>query len=403
MAAKIKQLSGTFALNKSEPIHRWYPYIEGFSSSLVRDELDKIQEGVSSLYDPFGGCGTAPLTAAQRGIKSFYSETNPFMAYLCDVKINVVKAAYDKFDVVEQELNHLLEIIDRFPFGNCIPCEYQGFEKYYRPDVLSKLIALMNLIEEFCQDELASKLAKTSLACILVNTSNMVRRGDLRYAKKGEKLETDFDIVYHYRQKLNEILHDVKEYGISIKAKTVQLSEDAREINEIDLVDCIVTSPPYLNGTNYIRNTKLELKLLGFIDNEGDLPKYHSKGIIAGINNVSKRNTKNIRIVDEVRNIVEKLEQVAYDKRIVPMVIGYFYDMDRVFDKLHHILVNNGYLILDIGDSQFAGVHIPTHDILTSLAAKKGFAAYDTTVLRSRRSKNGMVLTQRIIRYRLHK
>ena len=30
-------------------------------------------------------------------------------------------------------------------------------------------------------------------------------------------------------------------------------------------VDVIVTSPPYLNGTNYIRNTKLELWFLGYL------------------------------------------------------------------------------------------------------------------------------------------
>ena len=48
-------LAGTFALNKLEPIHRWYNYIEGYSSQLVKDELDQLEhEHIRSVYDPFG-------------------------------------------------------------------------------------------------------------------------------------------------------------------------------------------------------------------------------------------------------------------------------------------------------------------------------------------------------------
>ena len=82
-------------------------------------------------------------------------------------------------------------------------------------------------------------------------------------------------------------INDIINYGDTIKCPSIKASEDARDITLEDIIDCVITSPPYLNGTNYIRNTKLELKLNDFIDSEKDLPKYLSKGIIAGINNVS--------------------------------------------------------------------------------------------------------------------
>ena len=72
--------SGTFALNKEEPIHRWYSYLEGYSSCLIVDLLDELKdENIRTIYDPFGGTGTTMLVASQRGIRSYFSEINPFM------------------------------------------------------------------------------------------------------------------------------------------------------------------------------------------------------------------------------------------------------------------------------------------------------------------------------------
>ena len=77
--------------------------------------------------------------------------------------------------------------------------------------------------------------------------------------------------------------------------------------------------------------------------------------------------------------------------------------MDIVIQKLSKSIKPGGLFTMDIGDSQFAGVHIPTHRVLSSICAQYGFNLYDEEVLRERRSKNGMVLTQRLLRYRLEK
>ena len=201
-------------------------------------------------------------------------------------------------------------------------------------------------------------------------------------------------------EKLNSILLDIKEVGSDLKENTIQLSDDARKINETNLVDCVITSPPYLNGTNYIRNTKLELSVLDFIKSEADVPLFHSKGIIAGINNVSSRNFKVERKFDCVEEILDKLRPVAYDKRIPMMVEGYFDNMYVVLEKIKGILKIGGIFVLDIGDSQFSGIHIPTHELLEKLSLSLGFEKLDEEILRTRYSNNGMVLSQRIIRFR---
>ncbi|MCM1440550.1 MAG: site-specific DNA-methyltransferase [Roseburia sp.] len=228
----------------------------------------------------------------------------------------------------------------------------------------------------------------------------MIRQGDLRYAKSGEK--TVDDVITLYVNKLDEIIDDIDSNSPTILSPVKCLNDDARLINEHNLVDCVITSPPYLNGTNYIRNTKLELKLFDYIQTEDDLPLFHSKGIIAGINNVSKRNAIT-SYPSCIQCYLDKLIPVAYDSRIPTMVKGYFHDMDIVIKKLSNLIKDGGKFIMDIGDSQFAGVHIPTHKILTQICASYGFELYDEEILRERRSKNGMVLTQRLLKFTIHK
>lgn len=399
----IKQ-GGTFALNKFEPIHNWYYYVEAYSSCLIEYQINELKkENIKTIYDPFGGSGTTPLVASQNGLISFYSESNPFMCKVINAKINCVKIIHDnpyKKELLldfkkqlQQEQEQLQFFYDDISWG--------GFEKFFAKDKLNDVLKIKSLIESIGDQDVKDVLMIT-LSSILVSVSNMVRRGDLRYATEKE-LEKKDSIVYDvFLEKLDIVLFDIINHASSVKCCTQKLSEDVREINLDNKVDCVITSPPYLNGTNYIRNTKLELKLNDFLCTEKDLPEFHSKGIIAGINNVSKRNGK-IEVLEEVKPYIDKLLPVAYDARIVNMVTGYFSDMKIVISKLQRILKNDGIFIMDIGDSQFAGIHIPTHEILSQICNNYGFVKYDETVLRERRSKNGMVLSQRLLKFRLNK
>lgn len=87
-----KSAAGTFVLNKNKPIHSWYSYLEGYSYCLIEALIMEIgPENIHSIYDPFCGTGTTSLVASSHGIKSYYSETNPFMQKVIDAKINAVK------------------------------------------------------------------------------------------------------------------------------------------------------------------------------------------------------------------------------------------------------------------------------------------------------------------------
>lgn len=400
METKTRKKAGTFQLNKVEPIHNWYSYIEGYSSCLVVDELNNINKEISCLYDPFGGTGTTPLVGSQKNIKTYYSESNPFMLTVIDAKINSVKNLIDSGIGTKylQEFYNKINQLELIYTNETIT--WDGFEKYFEQDVLYKVLELKKLISKV-KDIDSKKILMVALSSIIVPVSNTIRNGDLRYITEKEKKKKNYNVKELFLAKLKTIIDDIT-HNQNIKINSIKASEDTRDINISNEFDCVITSPPYLNGTNYIRNTKLELKLNDFVKSENDFPQLHSKGIIAGINNVSKRHEIKNKL-PFIEKYIEQLEPVVYDSRITKMVIGYFNDMNTVIQKLSIAMKDNGIFIMDIGDSQFAGIHIPTHDILSEICKNHGFEKYDEVILRERRSKNNMILSQRLLRFKLNK
>lgn len=135
-----KAAAGTFALNKGEAIHRWYSYLEGYSSCLIDDIVMEIgPENIRSIYDPFCGTGTTSLVASSHGIRSYYCETNPFMQQVIEAKINAVKRLRDsgvgsKYlkELLLKTENHSYQFHFEEPF-------WDGFEKFFEPEVLFQL------------------------------------------------------------------------------------------------------------------------------------------------------------------------------------------------------------------------------------------------------------------------
>jgi hypothetical protein len=71
--------------------------------------------------------------------------------------------------------------------------------------------------------------------------------------------------------------------------------------------------------------------------------------------------------------------------------------MSTVLEATSMRLRPGGLIYLDIGDSKFAGVHVPTDEILTEVARERGLELIDSVKLRDRRSRDGTALVQRLL------
>ena len=392
--------AGVFTGNKRKPIHRWYPYIEGYSADLVEWALKVTEIDDPHILDPFGGSGTTNLVAAEHNLTSSFCEVNPFMAWMADTKINQSKKIKKASD-----LHGLLEFKK---FMKSLPKKHKGdlayttiveidSTRHYFPEGIAIQIAMsLTWIDQTLNGPIR-QLARAAVAVSLVPSSCMIRRTDLRRRISSDTSPVEFlDCVTNA---IDMIIEDLSPERERWTASANLVSADIRELQpKSNNFDLIVTSPPYLNGTNYCRNTKLELLSLEFLSSESGLSKFRMDSITAGINSVSKQRTLH-KTFDNVETVAGKLDECSYDKRIPPLVRLYFSDMTDAFEQMRLSSSKNAQLILDIGDSKFSGVHIPTDLLLIECAESVGWRAEESFPVRKRRSFDGSELKQVVIRF----
>lgn len=389
---------GVFGPNKSAPIHRWVSFTEGFSAELVAGALAGAPSG-TVVFDPFGGTGTTPLVAAQLGYTAFWAEVNPYLNEVAEVKIAAARASRSLRSRAIRELAGAVlagAAVDEVARDHPLLAadDRRGF---FPPGAARELLGWVARFEGL-RTRLARRVGRLAAASCAISVSKMKRAVDLRRRTPVELESPRPPVSDAVRERVAELAEDLAACEVA-RGRAGCVSEDARALpRDLGEVDLVVTSPPYLNGTNYCRNTKLELLLLGFVSSEDDLGSLRTQAITAGINNVSRRIGEPATL-SCVEPTARRLDRVAYDARIPKMVRAYFADMRQVLGATLDKTSPAGRLVLDIGDSRFAGVHVDTPGILADLAESVGWGLEDTTVLRARTAKDGTRLCQKLLHF----
>lgn len=393
---------GTFFPNHNESIHRWYPYLEGFSADFVESFFNEYATKESLVFDPFAGTGTTVTVASICGIKSFYTEINPFMRLIIECKTNILRSVASIKEEMKSYFSEVLSYASKkLPnLDDALDEQKAVFGKsiFFSGNRLREIISIKRAIEKCSySDDNFHNFAKLILGSIAVASSNMKRAADLRKRTPKEMLPDDFSVLQLFCEKADQIIQDIN-VSHSKLTDVCCIGESTLKPYRYDgHVDLVFTSPPYLNGTNYFRNTKLELWLTGFINKDKDLGDFRTAAMAAGINNISKRG-RTPKEITEVEKYARQIDKVAYDVRIPELVRRYFSDTTIWIKNIYDLLRPNGKAIIDIGDSCFAGkVHVPTDEILNIIATDCGFETLDKIHVRNRRSKNGFPLKQVVL------
>ncbi len=388
---------GVFGPNKKAPFHRWVTFTEGFSAQLVLAEL-AAAPAETRVFDPFGGTGTTPLVCAQMGLTATYAEVNPYLAEVAETKVLAATASLQDRAAALAEVREAVEqgTVNTPPDDSHPLLEANAERDFFQEQIARDLVGWVLRFADM-ESVLAQRLGRLAVASIAVSISNMKRAVDLRRRTPAELERARPNVKDALRRKVTEFADDLESTPVALGA-AARVSADARSLpgDPDDSVDLVVTSPPYLNGTNYFRNTKLELLLLSLIDSETDLRQLRTQAITAGINNVSSRIAVPVTL-SVVEPVAEALDEVAYDVRIPKMVRAYFSDMEQVLEELHRVVAPQGRLVLDIGDSRFAGVHVDTPELLGQIAEDVGWVRTRTEIIRSRTAKDGGALCQKLL------
>jgi DNA modification methylase len=396
----------TFQESKRLPVHGWYPYVEGFSAPYIREVFSRFGTP-ASVYDPFGGSGTTQLAASVAGVPSWYCEVNPFMAFIAETKVQATRAARADLPRSERllgeftsrldaELGEWASKVDLAAYHHAFPGR-----DFFEEQHIRELLGALALAEQVADgDPDIGALLRLACAANAVHCSNMTRRADLRRRRPDEYKTRVVDVGDMLRATVARMTDDLRQHP-ELTVPTNFIAADCRKVTDVHdgQFELAITSPPYLNGTNYFRNTKIELWLLGFIESEQQLGAFRSQAVAAGINNVVKGRTTAHRF-DAVEAVAEQLDVQATDKRIPLLVRQYFSDMSEVLASVHRVLRPGGRFVFDIGDSKFYGVHVPTDRLLEIVARQIGFEVESEAVLARRYSRDKSELVQRELVFR---
>ena len=384
-----------FSPNINERVHRWAPYVQGFSSSFVQSQLDKYKGQYQNprILDPFSGCGTVLAQAKFNGIESLGIEINPLMQFIANMKIN-------SWDIYPNYLMQIYNNLDKSELAE--PPEFLKSKNHFLPGVLENLLRIKHGIDSFepsTENQIKIiDLIKVAFSSILIDSSNLKRAPCLGYAK-NKSIEDSTPMVL-LNQKIENICDDLRfiqnEFPNLINVRSDIYLNNSKDFKHDEQYDLVITSPPYMNGMDYVINYKIEMAWLGFADEQKELSKLKNDMVVC--DNVSKYTIRSFvqskqnysndwieEIKNKINNNIKK--RGSYRRTDMANIVHkYFDDMWEIMSNTIPNIKHGGRFVLVVGDSLIADTYLPTDLLIARMGKELGLEIESIEQARERRS-----------------
>lgn len=385
---------GTNAGSAPLPFQRWRRFKEAFAPEIVERALSETSGTIRHISDPFGGSGTTALAAQFLGVRPTTIEVNPFLADLIEAKV----ASLD-FDAAAAAFARIVErvadsrMLDRPLFPGAPPTFVEPGQngRYIFSQAVARRFLAYRAAIDLERDEACKRLFRVVLASTAIPASNVVVSGKGRRYRQGWRdRERDPGIVDElFSTGVLEALHDLRRFASRRCLDYTLLRGDARTLTaEIGPHDLAVFSPPYPNSFDYTDVYNVELWALGYLRSSSGNTRLRHATLrshvqvlhdFEGYQVHSQALTATIEALREVRSRL-------WNRHIPEMIDGYAQDLAIIMDHLRHGLRSHGRAYIVVGDSRYAGVHVPVAKILTELAHPLGYRLIAMEPSRSMRS-----------------
>ncbi len=400
-----------FAKNKLSPVHRWVPWIAGFSNNFVRDSLDKYLQPGGKVLDPFAGVGTTLVEAVARGHNAVGFELNPYAALACRMKANAHHLEVAVFDYKIKEFQQFY--LERLQSGQAPksiqPMGFRSRAAFYSPKVLHKVLTIWDFIHTIGEADIQN-LFRLAFASTMVQYSNYSYEPSLgRRASAGRDDILDYPVGETISIKLKEMAEDIKDFKALLSGKDcyAEVICDSffkyQQYVEPGSIDLVVTSPPYLNNYHYNRNTRPQLYWLGYAQNPNDMEPLEEGNFGKYWQTVREQDNIELSFTISASDLLDKLRILRGIHREKGVYGGngwanyatsYFNDCLRFARGLDQVLTVGGTGLVVIGNSILQGVFIPTDRYFAQIAEHVGLKVVDIHVPRAARVGNSIIKSE---------
>jgi DNA modification methylase len=393
-----------FADNKTQPLHRWVPWIAGFSAQFVQDCFeaflnDRRKASIPVVLDPFAGVGTTLVQAMLNGFGSIGFEINPYATLACKAKLNSPKLNLETFETYVHKYQEAASNGHRDAFIEGPPA-FETRIPFFSLSIEKQVLAFLHFLESIPEPEIAN-LFRVAFGSVMVSFSNYTYEPSLGSRPgAGKPLIENADVQSIISGKLRDIISDirwVKERlrNVPTEAKSQVHNQDFLDSKDLlapSSVDLMVTSPPYMNNYHYVRNTRPQLFWLSLVSSRKELRQLEESNFGKFWQTVRDcepldltfKHAELSRALAELRQTRE--EEGAYGgPGWANYVATYFNDCGRFCRTLKRVLVRGGVGVIVIGNSIIQGHEIKTDEVLADIARQNGLAVIGVQQIRTKR------------------
>jgi len=390
--------SGTFVDNMVLPVHRWFRYSAGFAAQWVEQVIGGWKLGPESVVlDPFVGSGTVPVVCDTLGIKSIGVEAHPVVARITSAKL-AWPTPVDQFssfalEVTRRAQKHL-DPVSTYPIL---------IQRSFDVEALAILDSLRAAWLTLQNGTAESELTWLAITAILRATST-AGTAQWQYILPNKTKKNVLPPLFAFQQQIEVMKSDMRQMQAHAdKSSACIIAGDARTISKSvdEMIDAVITSPPYANNYDYADALRFEMTFWGEVSGWGDIHDKVRRHLIVSSSQHSSRERLNLEEVlqadeltpirGELSDIVHKLAEVRADhggkKHYHTMVAAYCRDIALVLGQLRPVCKSGAHMCWVIGDSAPYGIYCPIEKWIGELSLAAGFERYRFEKLRDRNIK----------------
>lgn len=346
--------------------HAIYYYPAKFIPQVVRYCIKEYTLENQSIIDCFAGSGTVGLEAILMKRNAILADINLLLNHIIPIKIYQGSEPF-KLSILETMLSEIFDSKTNYiPQWNNInywyPAEmlnelsrYWGKLKTFEKNVYSLIIeaSLLKVSKLFSYAE--HKTPKLFKSKSKIQYINDLLKTDWKKQLKtfcNELCYANFEKVKQFKIKTKNQQNSVLYYG-GVDATNFNYRKDLA-------IDCLITSPPYLQAQEYIRTAKLDLYWLGYSEQE-----------IKDITKLEIPYRKAVQIIETptLNSVISKLENTT----LLPILHSYFCHTLNALENAMKRLKKNGKACIFVGNPKLDGVEIETWRILKEYFVERGY------------------------------
>lgn len=358
---KVSEIKSTTYLT-----HSLYYHPAKFIPQIVRYCLDEYCKKGGVVLDPFAGSGTMGVEASTRGFESYMLDINPLLDFFYPFKMP--SFSKEEWEIIYNEAEKILkEVLAGNP--KTINKINDNIGYWYPENLYTYFCRVWTNFHELKNQK--NTISKKAVALVLFKISKYFSYAEHSMAKlfiskrKRVLIDKKFNentlllgqeetIKIQIEKMSFKTLKDIKKsvdnlLELDVKLKKVKYfaGVDSSEFNfnKIPKLDCIITSPSYLQAQEYIRTFKLEMMWVGIPQEK--IKEYMSKEI------PFRKAPSRIegKYINDIRNKIGR-------KDLLKLYDAYFWFTIKVLENASKRLRKGGKLCVLVGNPNMKGIDV---------------------------------------------